>query len=185
MKTVSYFQNRLIIHGTCALSDYFDLLTFSLKTMTFTLKILSVLLLGNYKWQLLHICREYQPVMDTVHCRIYLTFWHLAVTLWLLPWKPCLAHCSETINDNYFLFSRHINLVWDLCTVVSLTFVLDIMTFDIEICLSKSCLGPVLRNYTWHLFHIFTADQSYMEPVHDLWLWKLVRKLLFSPVDRY
>ncbi len=41
MTTVSYFQGRLIVHGTCALPGYFNHLTFSLENMTFTLNICS------------------------------------------------------------------------------------------------------------------------------------------------
>ncbi len=44
-------------------------------------------------------------------------FWPLTVTLWPVPLKCCLDHCSETVNDNCFIFSRHINLMWDMCTV--------------------------------------------------------------------
>ncbi len=57
----------------------------------------------------------------TLHwnCAVSL-FWPLTLT-WLLPWKCCPGHCSETtcINDNCFIFSVHIKLTWDLCTVKS------------------------------------------------------------------
>ncbi len=36
---VSYFQGRSILHGTCALSGYFEHLTISHENMTFTLQI--------------------------------------------------------------------------------------------------------------------------------------------------
>ncbi len=57
----------------CALSGYLERLTFSLKNMTFILKFMTGPLLLNYKWQLLHILRTYQPIMGPVHSRAILT----------------------------------------------------------------------------------------------------------------
>ncbi len=53
MSTVSYFQGRPTLQGTCVLWGYFDILTFGLETMTFIMKMLSQPLLENYKWQML------------------------------------------------------------------------------------------------------------------------------------
>ncbi len=55
----SHFQVRSILHGPCASLVEFDLMTFSLDNMMFTLKMLSGPLLGNYKRQLLHNLCEY------------------------------------------------------------------------------------------------------------------------------
>ncbi len=82
MIALSYFQSRSILHGTCALSGYFDLLTFSLENMTFTLKTFFCPLLRNYKWQQLHILWSYHENMGPVHCKIILTFWPLTLILW-------------------------------------------------------------------------------------------------------
>ncbi len=71
---VSYFQGRSTLHRTCAGYGYFDLSTFSLESMTFTLKILFGQLLRNYNWQLLHIFRAYKSDMETMHCSLILTF---------------------------------------------------------------------------------------------------------------
>ncbi len=40
MISISYFQDRSILHGTFAVVGYFDLLIFSLENMTFTLKFM-------------------------------------------------------------------------------------------------------------------------------------------------
>ncbi len=43
---------------------------------------------------------------------------------------------------------------------------------------------PVFRNYLWQLYHIFRADQPYMEPVHCqliLTIWHSALKLWPSP----
>ncbi len=55
MIALSYFQGRSILHESWVLSCYSDCLTFSLKNMTFTMKILFGPLLRNYKWQQLHV----------------------------------------------------------------------------------------------------------------------------------
>ncbi len=49
------------------MQGYFDLLTFSFENMTFTMKMVSGALMGNYKGQLLHIFRAYQPAIRPVH----------------------------------------------------------------------------------------------------------------------
>ncbi len=101
------------------------------------LQLVSSQSIENYKWSLLHIFRAYQPALaSTGALKDY--FWPLTVIFWPLPWKSCPVHCLETINDNCFIFSGHINLTWDLYTVI-LTFVLDIMTLDFEIFFTNSC----------------------------------------------
>ncbi len=70
MATFSYIHGRSILHGTCALLDYFILLTFSLENMTFNLKILFRHLLKQFKWQ--HIFTAYQSAMG-LHSRVILT----------------------------------------------------------------------------------------------------------------
>ncbi len=104
------FRSDQSYNGTCQLSGYFDLLTF---------KMLFRPLLGQFKWQLLHIFRADHPAIGPVYCRIILTVWPLALALWLLPCTFCMAPCSKTINDNCFIFPGHINLTWNLCTVES------------------------------------------------------------------
>ncbi len=50
-------------------------------------------------------------------------FWPSVVTQWPWPSKFCLGHCLQIINDNCFIFSRHINLPWDLYVLqIILTF---------------------------------------------------------------
>ncbi len=71
----SYFQIRSIWHEICALPGYFELLTFSLENMTFTLNVLFRPL-----WQLLHIFRAHQPAMGPVHWSVILTFCPLTGT---------------------------------------------------------------------------------------------------------
>ncbi len=103
--------------------------------------------------------REYQPDMGLVHYGVILT---LTLTLCLLPSKCCLVHCSEIINDNCFILSGHINLTSNFCTVKSF----DLLMFypwNYDLWLKSVCpnlVWPVLRNYTWKLFHNFRADQS-------------------------
>ncbi len=57
------------------------------------------------------------------------------------------------------------------------------------ICPSTQILsGPVIRNYTWQLFHMFRADQSYMEPVHckvTLIIWPSAMKIWQSLWKRF
>ncbi len=75
MIDVSYFRGRSILHGTCAMSGYFDFLTFSPENMTFTLTNVSWSLHRIYKWQVTHTFRAYQPNMGLVLCYFYpLTF---------------------------------------------------------------------------------------------------------------
>ncbi len=112
---VSHSHGKSILHASCALSCYFDLLTFSLENMTFTLNILSGPLPG-------HI--NLPSDLFTAELFWCFDFWHL--TLWPLSWKGCLVNCSKPINDNCFICSGHIILTWDLCTIESL----EIMIFD-------------------------------------------------------
>ncbi len=56
--------------------------------------------------------------MERVHCQVILTFWPSVLKIWHSPCKFCMAHCSQTTNGNSFIFSGHINLPWDLCTIV-------------------------------------------------------------------
>ncbi len=102
------FSGISIYHWKCALQGYFDLLTFNLDIMTVILTFLSWPLFGNYQWQVLHIFRVYQPYMNPVHCRVILTISTRHSDRYLEFFY--LAHCSETINNNCFIFSGRINI---------------------------------------------------------------------------
>ncbi len=122
--------------------SHFDLLTFSIDIMTFTLKILSGPLLdletihGNYFT--LH------PDMGFLHCGVILTFWPLTLKLWL-PWKSCLGDNSKTIHGIFNIFSEQINIMWYLCIIgIFLCFELQPWNYDLHI-LSRS----LLENYKW------------------------------------
>ncbi len=112
MITVSYFQARSICHGTCTLSGYCDLLTFSLENMTFTLKFCS----GHNSKTM--TTASYFEGISTCHwtCAL-LGYFDLLTLISPLIWKSCPAVCLETINDNCFIFSGHIKLIWYLLSL--------------------------------------------------------------------
>ncbi len=86
---------------------YRVILTFDHHIITITLKMLPDPLLGNYKWQLLHIVWAYQPNIALVHCRVSLTFWPLYLEFWPLP----LTSCSQILVwSSWGVFS--INIVF-------------------------------------------------------------------------
>ncbi len=150
--------------------------------MTFDFEIHPSKVLRHYTWQLFHIFRAYQCYMENMH------FWSLALKICPWLWTFCAGHCLETINGNCFIFSRHINLPWDMCT--DLTF--WSLTLILWLLLWISC--PAYCSETINL-HMFRAYQSFMGLAHshfnpfyclcpwnyDLWLWNLVYKLFFRP----
>ncbi len=98
MATASYFLGMSNWHGAYALQGHFDLLTFDLDIMTFTLKVLSGPLLGS----------------ETIHANCFIctggSFWPSTLKIWHPPWKFCLGKSLEAIHSNYFIFSGQINI---------------------------------------------------------------------------
>ncbi len=101
----------------------------SLETMTFTL-------LKNYKWQQLHIFRAYQPAIGPVHCRDNLTLWPFTLTFMTITMEIMSSPLLRNYNDNFFIFSGHINLTWDLCSVESFR-LFDLCSWSSDLWLSE------------------------------------------------
>ncbi len=102
--------------GPVHCGGYLDLLTFNFEIMTLTLKSLSVPLLGNHTWQLLHILQAH-PNIGLLHCRVTLTFWPSTLNLWPSPWKYCMCDCSETIYISTASYFQGRSTLHDTCAL--------------------------------------------------------------------
>ncbi len=78
MIAVSYFQDKSILYTTCTLSDYFDLLSFHLENMTFTLTL----------------CSDHYILTIIGNCFIFTGHIHL-------PWELCTAGLFWPWYHNY------------------------------------------------------------------------------------
>ncbi len=119
-----------LINITWYLCIYRDILMFWPLTLilTFILKILSGLLVGNYNWQQLHISARW--------------FWPLSLILWPSPWT--YSHCQ----GRPFLYETcTLWLFWPFDPL------LEIMNFTLKM-LSLS----LLRNYKGQLFYNFRTS---------------------------
>ncbi len=148
------------------LQGHFDLLTFDLVIMTFTLKILSGSLLSlETTWELLHLFRTHQlnkgPLLYVGSFRHFeFRPWnydpHLENIAWVFVQNSCMAKAS--------MFSWQINIT-NACApyeyVDILKSDLDTMTF------TKTMLSlSLLWKYKWQQFHILWVYHPNMGPVH-------------------
>ncbi len=133
---VSGWTNITLHPVHCSIS-----LTVNLFILTFTLKIISGLLLWHCKWQLLHIFKAHQSNMWPLHFGVILT-----LKLWHSPGKSYLSDCSETIDGNCFIDLWQMDIMWYLCTVGMVWyFNLETITFSFNY-----FSGVLLRNYKWN-----------------------------------
>ncbi len=134
------------------------ILTVKLEIKTFISKILSVSLLRCCTWRLLHIFRADQTYMVPMHNWDILTFGPSTLKPW--SWQFCPGNCSETVNGNSFIFYGHINLTWDLCTVILTFWPLSLKLWPLtsNILLTNSCSTQLMifsRNLLNYLVFVF------------------------------
>ncbi len=93
---------------------------------------LSVLACPGHCWDNIHDnCFIFSwPYMKPVHCNFNLTFYY---DLYIEMFVQTISQ-KNIINSNCFIFSKHFNLIWDLCTMWSVwPFVLCPWNYDLWI----------------------------------------------------
>ncbi len=123
-------------------------------------------------WRLLHIFKGDHTYLETMHHQVTLNFHLLSSVLkvWPSRWNVCSGHCLAIKNVNSYIFSRHINLQWDLCTV---GLVFSILTIDLVIMTVTFENIVQLRNYKWQLLYVFRAYQNDLCIVETFWPFSL------------